>query len=325
LGREAGQTFSVVIPVYNRADLLKAAIASVLAQSWQFFEVIIVDDGSVDDVAAAVDSFGDPRLVFVRQENRGASAARNRGIDQARGRYIAFLDSDDVYLPHHLAAAHEALGESDDTAFYSPVIAERSTGIQFTKPPRPLAPGENMASYLMSDRGFVQTSGLVVPAGLARSVRYREDAGFGDDTDFAIRLQLAGCRFIMARTPGVIWKDTDRPLRLSATGPGLDDLAWLEDIRERIPPSAYHGYRGWHLAKAVAARQPLLAARLYLKALSSGSYAPGLAAIVLAQILFPAKIYRMLANALIRADGQLGHRVLRPAPAATEDSAGRKS
>ncbi|MCA3574057.1 MAG: glycosyltransferase [Aestuariivirga sp.] len=311
--------FSVIVPVYNRTELLKAAIASVLSQTSQSFEIIVVDDGSVDDVASAVGSFADPRIVLIRQENRGASAARNRGIDAARGRHVAFLDSDDLYLPHHLAAADEALRDTDDTAFYSPVIAERSKGVHLTKPPRPLAADENMASYLMSDRGFVQTSGLVVPRRLAKLVRYREDAAFGDDTDFAIRLQLAGCKFAMADAPGVVWKDGDTLPRLSATGPGFADLGWLEDIKDRIPPSAYHGYRGWHLAKALVARRPLLAGRLYLKALMSGSYGPGLAAIVLCQILFPAKVYRNIANAVIMADDRLGIRLLREASKAGEN------
>lgn len=306
--------FSVVIPVFNRAELLKSAIASVLAQTARDFELIIVDDGSDDDVGAAVSEFSDSRIILIRQQNRGASAARNRGIDAARGRHVAFLDSDDLYLPHHLAAADAALGDTDDTAYYSPVIAERSSGVSLTKPPRPIAPGENMASYLMSDRGFVQTSGLVVPLNLARSVRYREDASFGDDTDFAIRLQLAGCKFLMAEAPGVVWKDGDTLPRLSATGPGFEDLGWLEDIKDRIPASAYHGYRGWHLAKALVARHPVLAARFYLKAVVSGSYGAGLAAIVLCQILFPARVYRSLADLLIRIDGRLGTRLLRHDP-----------
>jgi glycosyltransferase involved in cell wall biosynthesis len=303
--------FSVIIPVYNRADLLAAAIASVRSQTLQSFEIIVIDDGSDDDVRAAVEHFSDPRITLLHQENRGASAARNRGIDAARGCHVAFLDSDDLYLPHHLAGADEALGDTQDTAFYSAVIAERSEGIAMTKPPRPLAAGENMACYLMSDRGFVQTSGLVVPREMARRVRYREDARFGDDTDFAIRLQLAGCKFVMADEPGVVWKDSDTLPRLSAAGPGFADLGWLEDIRDKIPASAYHGYRGWHLSKALAARHPFLAARYYLTALLSGSYGAGLAAIVFCQIVFPAKFYRGLANAVIRFDDRLGIRLMR--------------
>lgn len=95
-------TVSVVIPTFNRAGLLGEAIASVLRQSYSNLEVIVVDDGSTDSTADVVTSFADERLILLRQENRGRSAARNRAIAKARGRYIAFLDSDDVYLEHKL-------------------------------------------------------------------------------------------------------------------------------------------------------------------------------------------------------------------------------
>lgn len=93
---------SVILPTYNRAAFLGEAVASVLAQSFRNFELIIIDDGSSDSTAEVVCSFIDPRLVFLQQENRGRSAARNRALGMARGRYIAFLDSDDVYLEDKL-------------------------------------------------------------------------------------------------------------------------------------------------------------------------------------------------------------------------------
>ena len=85
--------FSVVIPVYNRAAQLGHALRSVLAGSEQDFEIIVVDDGSTDDPLRVVEELADPRILFLRQENAGSGAARNSGIDKARGRYIAFLDS----------------------------------------------------------------------------------------------------------------------------------------------------------------------------------------------------------------------------------------
>jgi glycosyltransferase involved in cell wall biosynthesis len=91
-------TVSIVIPTFNRATLLSESISSVLRQSYSNFEVIVVDDGSTDSTVDVVNSFPDQRLIFLKQENKGRSAARNRAIAQARGRYIAFLDSDDVYL-----------------------------------------------------------------------------------------------------------------------------------------------------------------------------------------------------------------------------------
>jgi len=293
-------TFSVIIPVYNRADLLATAIASIRAQIFQDLEIVVVDDGSTDNVEDTLRAIGEHRVNYVRQPNRGASAARNRGLDTARGRFAAFLDSDDQFLPCHLEQAWRALVGTRDTAFYAPIIALRAQGVAVVKPPRPLRPGENMAAYLMSDRGFVQTSGLVVPRQMAARVRYREDAGFGDDTDFAVRLQLAGCAFTMGKLPGALWSDGVAQLRLSAAGVVDHALPWLEDLKPLIPMAAYDGYRGWHLAKALFRRQPLAALGLYLRALRSGSYRPWLALTVLCQIVLPSMAYRNLANAVIR-------------------------
>ena len=90
---------SVIITTYNRAHLVSQAIQSVLDQTFRDFELIIVDDGSSDDTEAVVRGFNDPRIRYIYQENKGISGARNTGIRNARGRYIAFLDSDDLWLP----------------------------------------------------------------------------------------------------------------------------------------------------------------------------------------------------------------------------------
>ena len=88
---------SVVLPSYNRAHILPRAIESILGQTYKDIELIIVDDGSSDNTAEVVGSFSDSRIVYVRQENAGACAARNNGIAHARGDYIAFQDSDDIW------------------------------------------------------------------------------------------------------------------------------------------------------------------------------------------------------------------------------------
>jgi glycosyltransferase involved in cell wall biosynthesis len=95
---------SVVTPTYNRAHLLPRAIRSVLKQSYQNLEMIIVDDGSTDDTLTIIDQFNDHRVRVVRFErNRGIGTARNEGVRQARGEFIAFIDSDDVWLPDKIA------------------------------------------------------------------------------------------------------------------------------------------------------------------------------------------------------------------------------
>ena len=101
---------SVVIPTYNRAGTVGDAVASVLGQSRSADEIVVVDDGSVDATPSVLAAFGD-RIVVVRQANAGVSAARNAGIARATGDWVAFLDSDDVWLPHRLSVLVRDVGE----------------------------------------------------------------------------------------------------------------------------------------------------------------------------------------------------------------------
>ena len=96
---------SVVIPTHNRAEWLPRAVASVLAQTWTDFELLIVDDHSTDETPALIARFADRRIRSFRHErNMGQSKALNTGIEHARGEYVAFLDDDDEWLPGKLAA-----------------------------------------------------------------------------------------------------------------------------------------------------------------------------------------------------------------------------
>jgi glycosyltransferase involved in cell wall biosynthesis len=107
--------FSVVICTYNRADVLPRAIDTVLAQDFDDFELVVVDDGSKDGTADAVGAIADPRVHYVRQENAGLGAARNTGVDHASGRYVVFLDDDDLALPGWLAGLHAVAVDEDCT------------------------------------------------------------------------------------------------------------------------------------------------------------------------------------------------------------------
>ena len=112
--RGSDDRVSVVIPTYNHASSLANAIRSVLSQEVAAYEIIVIDDGSSDDTEAACRTFGE-RVRYVRQENRGVSAARNRGIALADGEFVAFLDSDDTWVPEKLAVqlrAHREFPEA---------------------------------------------------------------------------------------------------------------------------------------------------------------------------------------------------------------------
>jgi glycosyltransferase involved in cell wall biosynthesis len=103
-------TVSVVLPTYDRADVLHRAIESVLGQTLTDLELVVVDDGSTDRTPAVVEGFGDDRLTYVRfEENAGANAARNAGIRRSSGKYVSFLDSDDEFLPGHLETVVDRL------------------------------------------------------------------------------------------------------------------------------------------------------------------------------------------------------------------------
>jgi glycosyltransferase involved in cell wall biosynthesis len=94
--------FSIILPTHNRAHFLPKAVESVLTQTFEDWELVIVDDGSTDNTKEVVLAYQDPRIIYIYQENQERSAARNNGISKARGEYICFLDSDDYYLPNKL-------------------------------------------------------------------------------------------------------------------------------------------------------------------------------------------------------------------------------
>ena len=101
------ELISIIVPVYNAAPYLEECLESIAAQTYTGFECILVDDGSTDSSGAICDDFcrKDSRFRVIHQENSGVGFARNRGLDQARGTYIQFIDSDDVVLPGMLQAA----------------------------------------------------------------------------------------------------------------------------------------------------------------------------------------------------------------------------
>ena len=109
--------FSVVIPTYNRSAFIAKTLCSVLAQTYQSFEIIVVDDGSTDNTQAVVSQLKDPRIVYHFKSNGERGAARNMGSAIARGQYITFLDSDDLLYPNFLQYASESIQQYKDPPF----------------------------------------------------------------------------------------------------------------------------------------------------------------------------------------------------------------
>lgn len=110
--------FSIIIPLYNKAAYIEKAVESVLGQTFNDFELIVVDDGSTDDGPQRAERFDDPRMMVVRQNNAGVSTARNNGVARASGEYICFLDADDWWEPTFLEEMHGLITRYPEAGIY---------------------------------------------------------------------------------------------------------------------------------------------------------------------------------------------------------------
>ena len=121
--------FSVIIPTYNREDMVLRAVQSIIAQEFQDWEVMVIDDGSQDNTMEAIQKLHDKRIRYLYIPHSERSIARNRGVKESQGRYCCFLDSDDYYLPNHLAILAEALTDGGDKVFKVQFSREGEDGV----------------------------------------------------------------------------------------------------------------------------------------------------------------------------------------------------
>lgn len=188
--------FSVVIPLYNKARFVESAVQSVLAQTLPPLEVIVVDDGSTDGSAERVAAITDPRVRLIRKANGGVSSARNRGIDEAQGEWVAFLDADDAWHPEFLAAlsrAHRACPEADMLGSRFHTVVEHS-GRPFEPWPVPEAFCETELIEDLRQRWMKNTplcsSSVAVRTQRLREMpqRFIEGEAWGEDLDMWFRV-----------------------------------------------------------------------------------------------------------------------------------------
>lgn len=212
---------SVVVPTFNQVDRLPAAVESVLRQSWQNFELLVVDDGSTDSTPEWLASLDDPRVRTLRQDNRGVSAARNRGLETARGEVVTFLDSDGEAEIDWLASFAAAFGD--------PRVAVTCAGAKVC-----WAGEEGDGRYrilLPEDRGPVYAGRRVryAPPGTLAARRALLDhlGGYAPQLRFAENTELAMRLFPHAVETGFETAAIDRPLVRYA----LDPTGWSGDAR----------------------------------------------------------------------------------------------
>lgn len=198
----ADPLISVVIPAYNHERFVGAAVESVLEQSYSDLELVVVDDGSTDRTGDVVRSFADPRLRYYHQENQDAFNTINRGISLARGRYLAILNSDDVFVRNRLERLLAICREHDFVCLFSDVVPIDDGGNEFTDPAFGwnrwhqdnrsfyFACGDLYTGFLHGNF-MVTTSNLFMTADAARQVGPFSPLRYLHDYDFIFRMLLA--------------------------------------------------------------------------------------------------------------------------------------
>lgn len=188
-GAPASPVISVVMSVYNGGQFLKAAVRSILDQSFKDFEFIIIDDGSTDDTAATVQSFKDPRIRLLRQSNQGLVAALNRGVSVAKAEFIARMDADDISLPDRLEAELAAMTANPKVAvvgtFFNYIDASsKKRGHTVTSPTLPIDLKRSL--YIVNPFGHGST--LIRKSAIMAAGGYSPDYGPTEDYELWRRI-----------------------------------------------------------------------------------------------------------------------------------------
>jgi O-antigen biosynthesis protein len=220
---------SVVLPTYNRAHLLPRTLRSVSAQTFGDFEVLVVDDGSTDDSASVVAAHGDGRVRYLRQPaNAGVGAARNRGLREARGDLIAFLDSDDEWLPEKLERQVAVLRDAPDEIglVYTGVQTVRSDGT--TSVGRPQDRGDVYREMLWRNVIHGGGSNVVIRRGVVAAVGFfHEGLSAIEDYEYWLRITRF-FRVEFVDEPLIRYHDPRGAERRSlALGANLDARWWM--------------------------------------------------------------------------------------------------
>lgn len=186
---------SVVIPTYNRAAYLKATLESVLAQTYKDIEVIVVDDSSTDETARIVSSFGS-KVKYILQDNRERGAARNNGIRNSAGDYIAFLDSDDLWLADHLESCVKTLESSPEIglSFSGSYMADENGKVISKMPVRRFGPHPLRQIVSGYSSGGCNASSCVIRRGIFdRAGFFSEIRELSGSEDWEMWARIAGC------------------------------------------------------------------------------------------------------------------------------------
>jgi hypothetical protein len=208
---------SVVVPVFNRAQLLPLTLASLLAQTRPADEILVVDDGSSDNSSAIAESFGSSVRV-IRQANQGPAVARNRGLAEAQGEWVHFFDSDDLALPNLHAEQQRVLAATGADVAYAPWLKCEISAQSIVPTNHVLQyhglPHGNLVRALLTNWSVVPICCLIRTSLARRVGGFPADLHIGEDQLFFLHLLLAGAHVVHTPATLVLYR-ADNPGKLS--------------------------------------------------------------------------------------------------------------
>jgi len=246
---------SVVMPAFNAAKTISIAIQSVLDQTITNWELLIINDGSTDNTLEVIAQFNDPRISTITQVNQGVAAARNTGLRQARGRYIAFLDSDDLWLPEKLQKQLSIFAKSTDKLGL--VYTKHRGFVQDTKKSFSMdvdaSIGYSNDYYRLLIIDYVPTLTVMIRASIVSEIGYfREDFRGTEDWDYWIRVSQV---YNLARVDDelALYRIAPNSLSRNKDRHAIEELKVLDShlaCKSSIPTSVRHMARlFWQVKK----------------------------------------------------------------------------
>jgi glycosyltransferase involved in cell wall biosynthesis len=231
-------TVSVVIPTFNRRDYITIALDSVLAQTYKDYEIVVIDDGSSDDTKEVLKPYQETIRYFY-QENRGISGARNRGIRESRGDYIALLDSDDYWLPEKLKCQVDRIREEPGCGMVATRCSSIAPDGTFRKKNRP-----GKSGWILNDifrANFIRTSSVLITRTCFDTVGLFDES-LPECEEYDLWLRIAKQYPIaFINEPLTVYTDNPHGVSTDSLAGRLVRLKVLEKeyLRESIPPQLY--------------------------------------------------------------------------------------
>ena len=288
---------SVIIPAYNRAHCIERAIKSVRDQTFTDMEIIVVDDASTDNTGEVVTSISDERIRYIRCETNRGPTVRNEGMKAAQGKYIAFLDSDDEWLPDKIekqVALMDSLSEDWGVCHTGLRIIKDGTAVSVFRP-KPLKDGEVLRDF-MGGKIYFQTSTIMVRRAVVEKIGFFDERlRYGEDAEFLYRAFRHFRLAVIPEVTAVFHVDTTKGCSpVSAVRFESSRLTFLEKhekaIRSELGFYAARRFRGnnfWLIADAK---------------FNAGEFASGvryfLRAVAVFPLMSPRRYARMLATTL---------------------------